>query len=242
MRERAAEGPVSRCHEVPLRGLTHQYLPASPATGYIMPVSRIGRWSAFAVAGTGVVYMATLIAGFVSVGFSAPIVDPLLAIMEVLTMVSALLLLVMMSAVHGYAAPSRKPYSLIAFGLMTLAAGLTCAVHFVELTALRQLNSAGIVWPSVPYAIELLAWNLLLGLSLLFAAPVFEHSTRARRVRRGLMLCGTLCVIGTVGPALANMRLQFIGVFGYAAVLPIVCYMMARLFSDDSENHVAAIQ
>lgn len=37
-----------------------------------------------------------------------PIVDPVLAVMEVLTLLSALLLLVMMAAVHGYAQPARK--------------------------------------------------------------------------------------------------------------------------------------
>ena len=202
-----------------------------------MSAIRIGIWSAYAVTMTGVAYGVALGIGFAVFGLSKPIVDPLLAVMEVLTMVSALLLLVTMSAVHRYALAEHRTSSLIAFALMTLATGLTCTVHFVELTALRQLGTAGIVWPSIPYAIELFAWNFLLGLSLLFAARVFVHGNRAVRVRRGLMLCGALCFCGTIGPAVGNMRLQFIGVFGYAVVLPVVCLMLAGLFRAEHANN-----
>jgi hypothetical protein len=49
-------------------------------------------------------------------------------------------------------------------------------------------------------------------------------------VRRGLLITGVLCVAGVVGPAVGNMRLQLVGVFGYAVVLPVVCFMLTRLF------------
>jgi hypothetical protein len=79
----------------------------------------------------------------------------------------------------------------------------------------------------------LLAWNLFLGLALLFAAPVFDGRGPERGVRRGLLTSGILCVAGTVGPVIGNMRLQQIGLLGYAAVLPVVCFMLARLFRSD---------
>ena len=206
-----------------------------------MADNRIGIWSACGVGVAGVVYLIALMVGFATVGFSSPIVDPLLAVMEVLTVISAVLLLVMMSAVHSYASLERKTYSLLAVAFMTLAVGLTCTVHFVELTALRQMGTAGLVWPSVPYAVELLAWNFLLGLSLLFAARVFERSIRALRVRRALLLSGVLCVLGSIGPVAGNMRLQFIGVFGYAAVLPVACFLLARLLRSETAHHAEAL-
>jgi hypothetical protein len=195
-----------------------------------MPADRLGRWSALGVFLIGLAYVAVLAVGFARHGLAEPIVDPVLAIMEVLTLVSAPLLIVMMAAVHGYASPERRTYGVIALAFMTLAAGLTSAVHFVELTAVRQLGSSGIVWPSASYAVELLAWNLFLGLSLLFAAPVFEGGSLERRIRRGLVVGGALCVAGVVGPAVGDMRLQLVGVLGYAGVLPVVCFMLARLF------------
>ncbi len=156
--------------------------------------------------------------------------------MEALTLVSACLLLVMMAAVHARAPRERQAYGLVAFAFMTLATGTTAAVHFVELTAGRQLGPGSLVWPSRAYALELLAWDLLLGLSLLFAAPTFTGDGRERRVRRGLWLCGTLCLAGVAGPVFGNMRLQFIGVIGYAGALPVTCAMLALLFRDEARD------
>lgn len=202
-----------------------------------MSANRLGNWSALAVFLIGVAYIITLAIGFAAHGLSEPIVDPVLAIMEVLTLLSAPLMVVMMAAVHGYAPRERKTYSLIALAFMILVAGMTSVVHFVGLTALRQLGSGGIVWPSPAYAVELLAWNLFLGLSLLFAAPVFEGVGLERTVRRGLFISGALCIAGVLGPAVGNLRLQLVGVLGYAGVLPFVCFMLARLFRRDVRPH-----
>ena len=205
-----------------------------------MSGNRLGRWSAIAVCLIGVGYLVTLAIAFAVYGLAEPIVDPILAIMEVLTFLSAPLMVVIMAAIHGYASVDRKIYAVIALAFTIVFAGTTSAVHFVELTALRQLGSAGIAWPSPLYAVELLAWNLFLGLGLLFAAPVFNGRIRERGVRRGLFICGVLCVSGIVGPAVGNMRLQLVGVFGYAAVLPVVCFMLARLFGSDRADVRAA--
>jgi hypothetical protein len=190
----------------------------------------------------GVAYLVALAIDFAAHGLNAPIVDPILAVMEVLTLVSAPLILVMMGAIHSYASVNHKFSALIALSFAIVFVGMTSAVHFVELTAFRQRGSSGILWPSPEYAIELLAWNLFLGLALLFAAPVFDGEGRERRVRRGLTLSGVLCVAGIVGPAVGIMRLQLVGVFGYAVVLPVVCFMLARLFRsgrDHSANPAA---
>ena len=106
----------------------------------------------------------------------------------------------------------------------------------MELTAARQLGEGGIVWPSRAYAAELLAWDVFLGLALLFAAPVFEGGGPERAVRRGLLACGALCLAGAVGPAVGNMRLQLVGVLGYAVVLPVVSVLLARVFARGSDS------
>jgi hypothetical protein len=199
-----------------------------------MSSNAVGRWSSFAVFLVGAAYAVALVIGFTTRGFSAPIVDPLLAIMETLTLIAALLLVVMMAAIHGRASNGRKTASSIAFAFMILTTGTTSVVHFVELTAMRQLGSAGLVWPSLAYAVELLAWDVFLGLSLIFAAFAFEDSGREREMRRGFLVCGALCLFGVVGPAVGNMRLQLVGVFAYGGVLPVVCLLLSRLFRDDA--------
>lgn len=195
-----------------------------------MSGNRLGSWSAVAVLLISVAYLVTLGIGVAVHGLAEPIVDPILAVMEVLTLMSAPPMVVVMAAIHDYAPVNRKIFGLIALAFTILFAGATSVVHFVELTALRQLGSRAIVWPSPAYAVELLAWNLFLGLALLFAAPVFDGGGPERSVRRGLLVGGVLCVAGIVGPAVGNMRLQLVGVLGYAGVLPVVCFMLARLF------------
>ena len=80
---------------------------------------------------------------------------------------------------------------------------------------------------------ELLAWDVFLGLSLVFAAFTFEDSGRECRVKRGLLVCGMLCLFGVLGPVVGNMRLQLVGVFAYGGVLPVVCLLLSRLFRGD---------
>jgi hypothetical protein len=193
-------------------------------------MNRLGFCSASALCVIGVAYVGTLAVGFASAGFARPIVDPVLAAMEILTLLSAPILVVLMAAVHAYAAPQHKVHSSIAFAFMVLMAGLTSSVHFVELTAVRQSATASLTWPSTAYALELLAWDIFLGLSLIFAAPVFTAGKLESAGRAGLYGAGTLCVVGVLGPTSGEMRLQFIAVAGYAGVLPAVFLLLAMLF------------
>ncbi len=97
-----------------------------------MSNSEVGRWSSFAVFLVGLAYIAALIIGFTTRGLSAPIVDPLLAIMEILTLIAAPLMLVMMAAIYRRASDERKTIGLLAFAFMLLTTGTTSAVHFVN--------------------------------------------------------------------------------------------------------------
>jgi hypothetical protein len=199
---------------------------------HLVSVLRMGSWAAGAVSVIGVAYVVALGFGFARSGFDEPIVDPVLAVMEVLTLLSATAMVVAMAAVQAYASAERKVLGTLALAFTVLFAGTTSTVHFVELTASRQLGAGGIVWPSATYAAELLAWDWFLGLALMAAAPVFCGAARERFIRRGLWLSGILTFAGTIGPAVGDMRLQRIGILGYAVVLPVVFFILARLFSE----------
>lgn len=117
---------------------------------------------------------------------------------------------------------------------MALATGITSVVHFVELTAMRQLGSSGLVWPSPLDAAELLAWDVFVGVAIVAASLTIRNRGSERRVRVGLASCGMLCIVGVVGPVVGSMRLQLVGVFGYGFVLPVVCFLVSRLFRLDA--------
>ncbi|MGB8386127.1 MAG: hypothetical protein WCG47_33650, partial [Dermatophilaceae bacterium] len=84
--------------------------------------------------------------------------------------------------------------------------------------------------PSLLFAIDVAAWHFLFGLSLLFASLAFTGPGTAAYLRGGFLLGGALCLIGLVGPAVANSSLRSIGVLGYGVVFPILCLLIGFNF------------
>ncbi len=199
---------------------------------------RFAMWMAWATFALYVVYIATLFAGGVATGVPT---EPYLATAEILTAVGAVLQVVLFAAIHATTRPPTRIFSLIALGWMFAMATLTVAVHVGQLTVGRRIDPAampqlryvfGWQWPSLLYAVELTAWHLLFGLSLLFAAPVFGGGGRPAVVRVGFYAAGALCLIGFIGPAAGNLSWRFIGVFGYGVVFPVVCVILGMVFRD----------
>ena len=192
---------------------------------------RLGFWSSTGLVPIGIGYVIALAAGFARHGLSEPITDPVLAVMEVLTLFSAPIIVCLALAILLEAPADRRLAALVGVAFAVLFAGTTSAVHFLELTAGRQLGNAGIVWPSRVYAAELLAWDVFLGIALIALAATFDRAGSQGRIRHSAMVCGWLCLAGTIGPVVGNMRLQLIGVLGYAVVLPIVAFLLMRHFA-----------
>ena len=201
----------------------------------------LGMGSAWVVSFLGIAYGITLVVGFGSVtSLSAPLPDPFLASAELLMIVMAPALVLLMAAIHAYAPRSCKTLSLTGLGFMILLAGLTTSVHFVELTVVRRIQPASVAgfselfpfhWPSVLYALDIVAWDWFLGLALLCAAPLFRGGKLEASVRAGMIVSGTLCLAGLVGPAIGDLNLRAIGIAGYAVVLPVVCLLLALVFN-----------
>ena len=211
---------------------------------WTQPDRRIGMFSAIA--------MVTIIAVYISTGLIGVLarpphsstlqqVDPYLAILECLILLAAVTLVVMMAAVYAYAPPDRKAYALAALAFMIIFATLTCSVHFAALTVVRRIDPkltsdlfrqlSFEASPTLALAVELLAWDFFFGLSMLFASRVFSGSRLENSLRTSMTLCGTLCVLGTLGPVTGEMRISWLGIMGYAFVLPIACVFLAILFA-----------
>jgi hypothetical protein len=191
---------------------------------------KLGFWAAATVVVIGLIYIVVLIIGFYQVGFDKPIADPILAVMEVLTVFSALAILIAIASVYHYALPERKIFGLIALIFAAIFTGITSTVHLLELTASRQLGVAEIAWPSSSYAAELIAWDWFLGLALILSALVFPSRGTDKIIHRTLLISGVLTFVGIVGPITGEMQLQRIGIFGYAIVLPIAFFFLSRMF------------
>src|SRR5512133_380296 len=129
-------------------------------------LGRVASWTVFALV---VIYSVVLILGFLSLKSPQDqIGDPYFTLMELLIILMMPFMVISMIAVHAYATPGAKAYSLTALAFMIIMAAFTSGLHFVILTVSRQIEAAGLVeaplffsfqWPSVAYALDILAWD-----------------------------------------------------------------------------------
>lgn len=198
--------------------------------------NRIGYFSSIGLFVLGVAYAVVVAFGIAHAGLDHPIVDPTLAVMEALTLLSAPLIVAVMASITETASRDRKIYAVMALVFAGIMAGLTSAVHFVALTAGRQTDFTVLDWPSTLYAVELLAWDIFLGLSLLCAALVFIGSGILAVTRWSLVAAGVLSLFGAVGPIVGDMSLQRIGILGYGVGLPWAALVLSRCFLRNGDS------
>jgi hypothetical protein len=207
---------------------------------FSLSARRLGISAAAGIVVLGLSYAVTLILGPLSLQSpQQPIGGWYFLILELLILPVAPLAVVLMVAVHGWAAPEAKAYSLTALVFTGLLAGLTCSIHFVILTVSHQIASADLTrsvlflsfkWPSVAYALDIVAWDVFFGLAMLFAAPVFSGRRLARSIRILMFTSGVLALAGLSGVVVRDMQLRMLGVIGYAAIFPVVALLLAILF------------
>jgi len=212
----------------------------SVAVEFSATARRLGIFSAVGVVVLGVAYAVTLAVGFLSLKSPRqPIDDPMFSILEVLIIVMMPVMVALMVAVHSWAPPHAKTLSLTAVVFMGLLAGVTCSLHFVILTLSRQPASASqswlplflsFKWPSVAYALDILAWDFFFALSMFFAAPVFGGSRLAASIRVLMIVSGVLALVGLSGVVAGDMQLRNIGIVGYVGVFLVVAGLLGVLF------------
>jgi hypothetical protein len=187
-----------------------------------------------------VAYALTLTVGLASLeSAQQPIGDPMFTILEVLIIVMMPAMVALMVAVHAWAPMQAKTLTLTSLVFMGLLAGVTSVVHFCVLTLSRQPEFVGrpweslvfpFAWPSVVYALDILAGDVFFPLSMLFAAPVFRGSHLAAWIRVLMSASGVLSLAGLSGVVAGDMQLRNIGIVGYVGVFLVVVALLAILF------------
>jgi hypothetical protein len=200
----------------------------------------IGRAAAWAVFVLLVVYAVTTALGFLSLTSpDEPIGDPYFTMMEVLIIVMMPPMVVSTVALHAYASGEAKVYSLTALVLMVVVAGITSGLHAVVLTVGDALDATGqswvplvtaFTWPSVVYALDILAWDWFFALAMLAAALVFKAGGLERTLRVLMLVSGGLSLLGLIGVPLGDMQYRNIGIVGYGLVAPVVFLLLGVVF------------
>ena len=205
----------------------------------------VGKTACLAIFLLGIVYAITTLLGLLSLESPYdPIGDPYFTIMEILTILLASLMVIATVAIHAYASPEHKVYSLAAVCFMVIMACITSIVHFVILAVGHQIKyeeTAGFSfllsfrWPSVAYALDILAWDWFFALSILVAAPVFRTGKLEKMARTLMTICGILSLAGLIGVPLANMQIRNIGIIGYAVIAPVVFLLIGIILGRSNQ-------
>jgi hypothetical protein len=203
----------------------------------------IGLWSSAVIVLLNTLYIVTggvwLVMGGAQSAAPLEPADPYLAILESIIVLLAPALVILLAVVHAYAPPERKTLTQVALALTTVFSALTCCVHFLQLAVVRRWSGEGIAgdsllrmypWPSLMLTLDFLAWDFFFGLALLFAAPAFDGDRLQDSIRTLLRLSGTLCVSATFGSVIGDLRLQCLGIIGYAGVFPLACALLYVLW------------
>ncbi len=208
--------------------------------GFTLQHRTIGKVAAWGVFFLGVIYAVTTVLGFLSLKSPQdPIGEPFFTIMELLIILMTPLMIVVMVVVHAYASSDVKVYSFTALIFTILLAGITSSVHFVILTVSHQIEATAsdwvswlfsFKWPSVAYALDILAWDWFFALSMFFAASVFGVGRLEITVRNLMIVSGVLSLAGLIGVPLGDMQVRNIGIIGYGVVAPVVFLLLGMVF------------
>ena len=201
---------------------------------------RLGVASGTAVALLSLAYACVLSVGLLTLPSpDHQIQQPWFFLMEILIIGIAPAMVALTVALHAWAPTGRKSLALASVAFMSMSAVVTCVVHFAILTLGSQPAFSSepwtrlvfsFEWPSIAYAMDILAWDVFFPLAVLFAATTVHGAGLANVVRGLLFASAALAFAGLAGVPLANLQVRNIGIIGYAVLFPVAAGALAYLF------------
>ncbi len=145
-----------------------------------------------------------------------------LTIMEILTILSALIIVGYFVVLCRQVEENRKTLALFALILVGMMAAVTISNHFVYMTVItptfgtltdtpQMLRLDG--WPSVTKALECVSWAAMLGMAMFIIS--FALGREDKSARWILRVSGILILFGLIGPFCGNMQFYFCSTVGY---------------------------
>jgi len=216
--------------------MRHSSIPSDMTfTAQARTLGIVAAWMTFAVSE---VY--AVVAGLAYVSQGAAVESgPFLSIMALLVVVMGPFLVLSMVAVHTYATPSKKPYSLAALAFMIACVAITSCINFSLLVVSSQPNLFSeswrslflpCKWPAPAFVLDNFVWDWFFGISMLLAAPIFSGNTLKTALRFVMIVSGALCLAGLVWLAVSPAQAIIVGILGWGAAGPIVFLLLANMF------------
>jgi hypothetical protein len=201
-------------------------------------MSPMGFVAGYLIAILSAVYAAVLTVGLLTLPTPEhPIQNPWFTIMELLILMLAPGMVVFSTALHAWVTPARKPFALLGIVFMGMCAVVTCSVHFAVLTLSRQpafvvtdwtLLVFSFTWPSVVYALDILAWDVFFPFSAFSIALALQGIAQAKAIQMLFIVSAVLAFAGLAGIPLENMNIRNIGIIGYVVLFPCGTALLAH--------------
>ena len=190
--------------------------------------------SAFALFGLGVVYAVVLALGLFSLKQPTdPIGNPYVSIMEVIIISMTPFMVLLTASIYLKNEAENKLTNFMSVVFMMIASTITSGVHIVVLSINNHEGATELPWfrqffawewPSVVYALDILAWDFFFALAILSLIPNYYKKNYAISIF--LFLSGVLSLLGLIGPVISDMQFRLIGVFGYAGLFPVAAILI----------------
>jgi hypothetical protein len=164
---------------------------------------------------------------------------PFLSMMALLVVVMGPFLVLSMVAVHAYASPNYKPYSLAALAFMIACVTVTSCINFLLLMVSSQPDLFSeswralflpCKWPVPAFVLDNFVWDWFFGISMLLAAPIFAGNTLKAALRLVMILSGAFCLVGLAWLAVSPAQAILVGILGWGAAAPFVFLLLANMF------------
>jgi hypothetical protein len=143
--------------------------------------------------------------------------------------------LVVMACIHCYAPEERKVFSLVGLSFAIVYAVLISVNYFIQLTFVRQSSFDVKVFAmdnpqSMMWVIEVLGY-FFMGLSTLFAAPVFGSSGIESLIKWLFAANGILGILTPIGYGLSlPIEILLVGLIIWDILMPVSTASLAILF------------
>lgn len=198
----------------------------------------MGVISGYLIAFLCAVYAAILLVGMITLPTPEhPIQDPWFTAMELLILAIAPTMVVFTVSLYAWVRESEKTAAVLAIVFMSLCAVVTSCVHFSVLTLSRHPAISttdwaslvfGFAWPSLAYALDILAWDIFFALGALFSALSLRGNAKAQSAQRLLMAASATAFLGLAGVATENMNIRNVGIIGYVLLFPWAAALIAN--------------
>lgn len=149
---------------------------------------------------------------------------------EIMIMLSAPILLIVLLSILENAEESKKGWKIAAIAFMTCTTVITTVAHYTNIISSNVAKAE--FQPN-----DTLAWGFFMGLAFIFTSLALPSKiAKLNKIKRTIMICGCLCLLGLIGPILNVMFLWLFAVVGYGIGTPIICIQLILFYKRQNLN------